>query len=251
MSPYDFLRADPEPMPRWLAEFKPGDHFDLLTFFRSRVVYYPGAGTDGHPVKLFGSTGSAHCFVYVDYIIRQDEMEGNLDHPNHHFKGYDSLDRVPLTSEDLEYVRMKDGSKGYIFMEVLKRKEEVGPEHGPERLAVLFLGADAYDAYDRLFHDASFWNPPFAILIQDHSSGGNKDTFGRYGKLANLAAQANTFPTYLLAPSEERNTRIWYGYERIPDVDGDRGGMHNTMRYLYRQSPNKSTQSRLSKSHAT
>jgi hypothetical protein len=234
MSPYDFLRADPEPMPRWLAEFKPGDHFDLLTFFRSRVVYYPGAGTDGHPVKLFGSTGSAHSFVYVDYTIGQNEMEAELDHPKHHFMGYETLDRVTVVSEDFADVRMRDGRKGYVFLDVLTRKAEVGPEHGPERLAVLFIGADAYDAYQRLFHDASCVKPPYAILIQDHGFGGNYDTFGRYGLLANLAAQANTFPTYLLAPSQERNTRIWLGYERVPDLDGDRGGMHKTMRYLYR-----------------
>jgi len=66
MKIYEYLRKMPEPMPCWLRDFSAGQAFNRDAFFASRVVYYPGSGADGHPVKLFGSTGRAHSFVYVD-----------------------------------------------------------------------------------------------------------------------------------------------------------------------------------------
>ena len=65
MSIHEHLRAHAkEDMPTWLARRRPGDAFDRDAFFASQVVFYPGAGTDGHPVALCGSTQSAHCLVY-------------------------------------------------------------------------------------------------------------------------------------------------------------------------------------------
>jgi hypothetical protein len=54
-------------VPSWLDDFANGDAFERESFFASRIVYYPSSGTDGHPVKLFGSTHSAHSFVYAAY----------------------------------------------------------------------------------------------------------------------------------------------------------------------------------------
>jgi len=78
MTVYDYLKKDKEPIPRWLLEIKEGDPFPYQDFFASRIVYYPGSYTDGHAVKVFGSTHSAHSFVYVDYMLNQAEITINL-----------------------------------------------------------------------------------------------------------------------------------------------------------------------------
>ena len=44
------LAQHPEPLPRWLERFEPGDTFSRSDFFNSRVVFYPGSGHDGQPV---------------------------------------------------------------------------------------------------------------------------------------------------------------------------------------------------------
>lgn len=68
-TPYDYLKSLREPVLAWLANFSSGSKSHRDAFFASRVVYYPGCGTDGQPVKLFGSTHSEHCFVYADCCI--------------------------------------------------------------------------------------------------------------------------------------------------------------------------------------
>jgi hypothetical protein len=79
----DFLFSIRETIPAWLLSFQPLPEFPIESqpaaafprsqFFSSRCVYYPGGGFDGHPVKLFGSSHSAHCFVYADYAVTQEE----------------------------------------------------------------------------------------------------------------------------------------------------------------------------------
>ncbi|MCX7603815.1 MAG: hypothetical protein N2036_07045, partial [Bryobacteraceae bacterium] len=47
-------------------------------FLRSRIVYYPGAGNDGQPIKLFNRAHAAHAYVYVDYLISRERLHRNL-----------------------------------------------------------------------------------------------------------------------------------------------------------------------------
>src|SRR5690606_23296098 len=76
-----------EEMPQWLIRYEPGDPFDRETFFSSRVIFYPGSGTDGQPVKLLGETHAAHCFVYADYGIGSEAIRNELRPQNpHRFK---------------------------------------------------------------------------------------------------------------------------------------------------------------------
>ena len=86
MTIYEYLKKDKEYIPSWLVEIKEGDKFSRDDFFRSRIVFYPGSYTDGHAVRVFGSTHAAHCFIYVDYGITQSVLETELI--NHGFLGY-------------------------------------------------------------------------------------------------------------------------------------------------------------------
>ena len=107
----DYLRSRGEPIPQWLDEFENGDTFEIGQFFASRVVYYPGSGTDGQPVKLFGSSHSAHCFVYADNGIVQGDLEAELARPTRHFRGY----RKPLQCHStVSFSRRRNEALGWI-----------------------------------------------------------------------------------------------------------------------------------------
>ena len=64
-----------EPTPQWLMDIKEDSEIPWKEFFGSRNVFYPGAGADAHPVNCFGGGHSAHCFVYVDYLMLKEIIE--------------------------------------------------------------------------------------------------------------------------------------------------------------------------------
>lgn len=243
---YEILRLDSEAIPGWLERFQPDDAFDHVQFFSSRVVYYPGSGKDGHPVKVFGSTRAAHCFVYADYSVPIENLQAELNHPRYRFKGYTTFARIALTERDIapySWVKHIQSSEikpsvysfasvtPFGFLEILDRDPLFDEAHGARRLAVLFLGADGFAAYDALFCQANR-NPPFAVEVVDHGFGGNYDWFGQGGLLEKLARRCGVFPPWLIVAE---TSRPWEGYDRMPGVDGDRGGMHNDFRFLCRR----------------
>ncbi len=244
MSPYSYLRKFAEKIPKWLSEFQDSDGFSREHFFASRVVYYPGAGTDGHPVKLFGSTHCAHCFVYADYGVSQDRLETELAHSTRHFNGYHTKSRIKLTEKDLAPsgwiphvqpgpVRLRDpGIMPFGFLEILERDDGMDDDHGPERLAILFLGADGIAAYNALFCQSDSTAKPFAIVIQDHGFGGNYDSFGGGSLLERGAIHGHVLPRFLLVAER---SKPWKGFSRIQGIDGDPGGMHSSRRFLHEQ----------------
>lgn len=245
MTLYEYLHHHREDLPVWLARFKSGDPFPREQFFASRVVYYPGAGTDGHPVKLFGASHCAHCFVYADYGVTQPRLETELADPRHGFRGYHCLDRLQLCERDLvpnawsAHIARDEApvsrfssvaASPFGFLEILERAPDLDDTHGARRIAVLFLGADGIAAYDALFCQGGGNSSPFAVLLEDHGFGGNYDRFGQGGMLERIARHGNRLPQWLLVAE---NTRAWDGFARMPEVDGDRGGMHASLRMLY------------------
>ena len=249
MTAYEFLRTMAEPIPAWLSGHQPGQAFDHEAFFRSRLVYYPGSGNDGHAVKLFGSSHSAHCFIYVDYGLGMAELERELAHPTRGFRGYHRFDRILLARRemvdrgwvtDIPRAWPESGPRlrgsavdPYGLVEILERDPELDDRHGPVRLAILFLATDGIDTYERLFCGPRAPARPFAVILHDHGCGGNYDRFGNDGLMHRLAQRAEALPSLLLVA---RGTQPWSGFERLTGVEGDPGGRHVTMRYLHRRS---------------
>jgi hypothetical protein len=248
MSIISYLKNNKEIMPAWLENFTIGNRFDIKEFLKNRVVFYPGSGTDGHPVKIFGSAHCAHSFVYADYGLERSVIENELDHNEHSFLGYHTFARLNLTKEDLnagnwtphlpagdiDYGFARGMMKNqYAFVEILERNENLTDEHGPNRLSILFLGADGVATYDAMFcQNNGYSKPPFGVLIQDHGFGGNYTRFDRGGLLERIAENSKRFPQYLLVAT---NSKAWSGYAKI-DEPGDAGGMHSSMRYLWKRS---------------
>lgn len=233
-----------EACPDWLARFQPGDAFNREAFFQSRVAYYPGHGTDGHAIKVFGSAHSAHCFVYVDYYVEKARIEEVISNPRakERLRGYHSLARLHLSPADLApkgwrpHVEAPNASsfgrnmKPFAFLDVLERDDGFDEAYGPKRIAVLFLGADGIATYDALFCQQNGVPPPFAVLLHDHGFGGNYDKFGQNGLLERIATECQVLPRFLLVAT---NTQPWRGYVPVPEVEGDPGGMYMKMRFLH------------------
>jgi hypothetical protein len=234
-----------EAIPRWLVEWAPEAGSPLEAFFASRVVFYPGSGTDGQPVEFFGMRHLAHCFVYVDYGVSCDDFARELADDGHPYMGYRSIDRIEIRVHDLvrhrwsRHVKHLDGPSGawgaeapYAFMEILERKPGFGRRHGPQRLAVLFLHADGIAAYDLLFcQRRPGVNTPYAVVLQDHGFGGNYTTFGKGGCLDELATRSTQLPEFLLVAD---NTVAWDGYVALQRQVARGGGMHRHTRRLWR-----------------
>lgn len=243
-----YLLQHKEPCPSWLLNFKPGDAFNRQQFFGSRQVFYPGHGRDGHPVKLFGASHSAHCFVYADYYVERDALEDSLSNldPRFHrrFRGHHTLARLNLSQTDLTPhgwrqhavlscpPNMGRDTSPFGFVEILERDDGLDDQHGAQRLAILFLGADGIATYDALFCQQNGALAPFAALIQDHGFAGNYDKFGEGGLLERMAMQCQVLPKFLLVA---RGSDVWRGYSQCLGVSGDVGGVQRKMRFLHKQ----------------
>jgi hypothetical protein len=248
MSPRDYLDLHyRQPVPGWLADFRPGSAFPTAEFFASRVVFYPGSGSDGHPVEVFGASHSAHCFVYADYGAREKDIRSELDSAHSGFRGYRSLARIALRPEDLappnwtRHLTLEEAagvkqSRGitpaevYGFAEILERHIELDDPHGPSRLAIVFLGADGHASYDALFCQPK-GQSPFAVLVQDHGFAGNYSDWGAGGITSNIAERTGRLPRFLLV--SKGDSRPWPGYSAVEGLEPSRGGVWNTERLLY------------------
>ena len=105
-----------------------------------------------------------------------------------------------------------------------------GEEHGPRRLAILFIGGDGFASYDALYCQGDGTPPPFLALIEDYGGGGNHDRFGQGGLLDRIARRTGVRWQFLLVG----RTRAWPGYADT-GADPEPGGMHGHPRRLFRR----------------
>jgi hypothetical protein len=233
-----------EDLPQWLKVWEPTRDISMRNFFESRVVFYPGSGTDDQPVEFFGTRHAAHCFVYVDYGITKAQVLHELGDTGHPFEGYSSAGRTELREHDLTpngwVPNIEPGAatlhglpsgRPYAFVAILERQPSFDAAHGPQRLALLILCADGVAAYDSLFCQAK-GTAPFAVVLQDHGYGGSWTRFGQGGSLEQLALTTGRLPQFLLVAA---NTDAWVGYSAIDGAALGGGGMHGFERQLWRR----------------
>lgn len=234
---HDYLRTRfKEPEPPWLQL---ADRLDepevrrqfLEGFFASRIVYYPGAGSDGQPVHLFNKTHAAHAFIYVDqWSSREEVHEMMTPSPgvrSRGFRGYRVLAVCDLAPSELapyplqahvdsfEILGARDFVRGgrdygYAALYVFERLPEFGDDHGARRFALIYLKADGFAAYDALFCQHGSIARPFCVVVQDHGFGGNWNRWDRGGLLEEIAVRASVRPPLLLVA---HSSEEWEGYQ--------------------------------------
>ncbi len=232
------LLGDREQLPTWLLtadEFRP-DHF-----FSSRIVYYPGSGTDGHAFELLCGMHSVHCVLHIDYDTSAIDVKRALSPGSpHHIAGYRPCVQSLLTQADAAAFlalqpelcpHCRESFVRSALWTVLERQQDFDDQHGPKRIAFLHVQADA------IWVCCSVWSAldrsPFAVVIQDHGYGGNWTTFG--GENSPLYTfqrkPQQAFPRWLLVAE---NTDPWPGYYEASDPTPP-AGMGPHRRKLYRQ----------------
>ena len=236
----EFLQNDknPCPLPCWLENWSKSSSFDVDAFLSSDVVFYPGGGRDGQPIRLFNEGCNVSCFLYADSGHNlKDIDEEFLVRP---LKGYNLLETMEVTFEEVFKESANPIShRGRLRGRVYDTKDKIGclyifqhdgsevSEKCSPFLAMLYLNIDAFYVFENLF---SKENTPLAILLADHGFGGNWDKFGRGGKLEKISTMKEIIPKWLLVA---KNTPPWRMYLKVPNVEGDTGGMHSDRRYLY------------------
>ena len=240
----EYLSRNREPYPDWLRAGP--EAFHRSDFFGSRTIYYPGSGDDGQPVKLCAEAHAAHAFVYVDYGVSQQTVSERVCHPERGFRGYALEHAKSVPESDLRpegwvpHVDPPSKSRArnifatanpFAWFVVLLRKsgEGYGEEHGPERLAGLFVGGDGIATYDALYCQGDGTSAPFLVVLQDHGFGGNWNRFGGGSLLERIARRCRALPEYLLAAD---NTEPWDGYSDA-GARAEPGGQHAHPRRLF------------------
>ncbi|WP_295393233.1 hypothetical protein [uncultured Thiodictyon sp.] len=175
------------PVPSWLSVVATplGDLpiHDML----SGSVYYPSCEFDGQPIKFLA--GNFYSFVYVDYGVERDKMVGQLDS----FRGYNLLAYRNLTPQELTphgwtpvQPTPADGNPQshmswlkapFGVWAILQRNKEYGPEHGPERFSLIYLGGDGVASFQALYHGNQVAPAVVAIIQPGHSFGCNWTNF--------------------------------------------------------------------------
>lgn len=241
----EILCRNSEPFPEWLAGNSP-PMFDRETFFSSRTVYYPGFGDDGQPVKLCALSHCAHTFVYVDQGVKRKTIVKCLRDREQGFRGYE-IDHQQQVTEDIlrpggwcPHVSAEEvpnaGQFRGCFAEpfglfVVLKRTNGGWDHGPRRLAILFIGGDGFACYDALYCQRDGTPPPCLAVVQDHGTGGNWDRFGGGGLLERIARRCDVWPEYLLVGEP---SKPWTDY-RDTGARPEPGGQHAIPRYLFRR----------------
>lgn len=246
----DYLRRYEEPMPDWLATGR----VTLENFFESRTVFYPGAGNDGQAISVFNRSRTAHCFVYADYDYSLNkkflaEIVLPMRYPKRvctpyerrAFKGYRWSQLYSLDSEELGWndsnlwISALTGDllrNPLALLAIYERLPDFSEDHGGERIAVLFVGAEASAlcrmVYGRLFPHSQ----PFAILLQDHGFGRNSCGLRFRNPDGQIAKTVS--PRFLLV-GRGGSDEIWRGCKEVR-CRAECGGMHAIPRRLYERS---------------
>ena len=247
MSLVTTLQQCPEFPPQWLQQ--PSPTFDRASFFGSRTVFYPGSGDDRQPVSVCARAHAAHTFIYVDYGVSQKKLAKRLHGVNGQgLRGYrvereqqvpESVLRPGGWTAHVDPERLRKGADRFakvppfaLFV-VFARDADHGPDHGPERLAMLFIGGDGHATYDALYGQNDGTPSPFLVVIQDHGFGGNYSKFWAGGLLECIAHKCGVKPQWLLVGEEGEEFKPWTGY-RDSGCPGEPGGVHDIPRRLFR-----------------
>ncbi len=239
----DYLKMFAEETPDWLKNYNVGDAIDMQEVLNSRILFYPGSGNDGQPIRTFNQSQCVHVFFYVDYGISRQSLENVLE--SHGFLGYHRIDRVDISKQQLipngwipapiekkkppRYWFVEENEVPYCFVDIYERDDNYDDSHGSDRFAVIFLFADAIAAYDAIFCNNRN-KPPFILVLQDHGFGGEYDSYGEKGAMKGYADFSQVYPDILLAAD---HTPVWSDYELAQDVPSVIGGINHNIRRLY------------------
>ncbi len=174
------------PLPKWLMDADLSQPIPIREVLEGSL-YYPSSGRDGDPVRYL--SGFAHSFVYVDYGVTKEGLLESLKDPKYSFKGYNLLGMREVCESELVPNGWtpipplpKDGNPKsghrieappFGIWAVFGREASLGPDHGPERFSMLFVGGDGVASFQALYIGNRCAPRVIAIIQPGHGFGGN------------------------------------------------------------------------------
>jgi len=197
-------------------------------------------------VKFCALSRAAHSFVYVDQAVDWNTLLERLTDPDQGFRGYALVHDEPVARDvlrpggwtpNIERDEARDANyfrnafvEPFARFAVMERRNR-NEDHGPRRLAILFIGGDGIASYDALYCQNDGTPSPFLAVIQDHGFGGNYGRFDRGGLLERIALRTGVLPEFLLVANCSDK---WEGYEDT-GAEAELGGMGPHPRHLFRR----------------
>ena len=209
------------------AETMANDPFPLYEVLQDSL-YYPGAGTDGKPVRwLAGNTCS---FVYTDYGVSRSRLLNALNDEHSGFRGYRILclrdvtmkelvpngwtPTLPRSCDENPRAWSEHFSKPFCIWTILERLSDYPAEHGPERFSLLYLCGEGVASYQALYN-SNCVKPKILFLIQ-HGFGGNWTNFENQNAIfaRSVAANPAGMPDWLVGRcrSKQEGQSYWSRY---------------------------------------
>jgi len=213
--------------PAWLMNVSKNsintDPFPLREVLKDSL-YYPGAGSDGKPVKWFA--GSVYSFVYTDYGVSRNHLLKDLNGVRG-FNGYRVFAQKDLTVNELIPNGWQPSNPRINFLHpsnwhsqnikpfgiwvVMERLSNLPAEHGPERFSLLYLCSEGVAAYQALYNSNQI-KPKIFFLIH-HYFGGNWTRFEDPSDILAESVRANRagMPDYLVGRYSNKIRRSIHG----------------------------------------
>jgi len=218
-------------------EYLQSNVIDLDYILRQPTLYYPGAGEDYGPFKVFTEYSNISTVIYCDYHggygerILKDELLKSYEFISEKRIGPDILgmssweDFWPVEPESLKWGHPENAS-AMLFEMRLKSDRRV--------INFIYLCTEAIQTYKILFSNKKI--SPTVVVIQDHGLGCGWTCFGgKSSKLYKIAKPA--LPRFLYSENEPE----WQGYERVSCI-GEPEGPCNRKRALYARKINRDGQ---------
>lgn len=242
MTPIEYLSNDREDLPSWLKEYASGKEINMKDILSSRILYNPGAGLEGAPIRVFNKAHAVHMYVYVDYGFTRDVIDEMLSEGaflGYHLIGEEDISESELAPHSFSYHLTRDElseieqeyrnanvptQNSFCMLKIYERDADFGEDHGAERFAVLYIGGDAIATYDVLFGNTDRY--PYVCVIQNYGFDGSYSPFCAGSYLERIAVRSHRMPKYLLCGAY---CNCWDGYEKQKNVDGSYG------RFLWRK----------------
>jgi len=206
---------------------------DLGEVLRQPSLYYPGAGADFDPLKLFSSHSTIATFIYTDYAP-ENARQACQRILNNEIKEFEVTGSQRIVSSDLGCdswkdfwpsapgaLKLSDPSEAFGLFVQLCLKE------GHKKINFVYLCTEGIQTYKVLFSKRKIG--PTVLVLQDHGISRNWDDFARQGSQLYVIARL-ALPTLLYAAAQPS----WPGFKRVSEF-GDEEGSGRNRRALYRR----------------
>lgn len=207
---------------------------DLESILRQPLLYYPGAGSDFDPFKLFTKNSVVSTVIYCDYVY-ENVRQAIKKHIYSDLKDYDFLNFRRIEPISLGCRSWRDfwpsepeAYKSGIPSDAFGLFVEMRLKSDSKVINFIYLCTEAIQTYKILFSNRKII--PTVVVLQDHIGPRNWANFGRENSKLHEVAKS-VLPRFLYAADQPR----WPGYERVSDKGDAEGGAGNRRAlYMYK-----------------